>query len=259
MMLRKTGTGWEFVSEAALEEFVWNNLEALFGLAPLARQLRVNDEICDIVGVDQSKSLGIIELKNVEDRYVIQQLTRYYANLRTERPHSDRIDYSRSPRLLVVAPKFHRHNLIDREFSILPIEFFVVRVVREEERFFLLLETDHRPYRRIEIPYRETEGPAVDDMAPPPDQLVKWLGCCQPEFYNGLLRLRSKLLSHARVKETSERGALRRREIEARRRNPLFAHRATTGGVSESTAHPVYLPIPNPHFGGSIRRCCSNR
>jgi RecB family endonuclease NucS len=207
-MLRKTGVRWEFVSEAALEEFVWNNLETFFGLTPLARQLRVNDEICDIVGVDESKSLGIVELKNVEDRYVIQQLTRYYATLRIERPYSNRIDYSRSPRLLAVAPKFHRHNLIDQEFSTLPIELFVVRVERENGRFFLRLEKNDQPYRTVEVPYRETESVPLDEGGPPPSQLLKWLGCCQPEFYDGLLRLRAKLLSHPRLKETSQPGVV---------------------------------------------------
>ncbi|MGA9381830.1 MAG: hypothetical protein WBV73_23970, partial [Phormidium sp.] len=39
--LRKTGTGWEFASEAALEDFIWLNLPELFGLTPLKRQYSV--------------------------------------------------------------------------------------------------------------------------------------------------------------------------------------------------------------------------
>lgn len=33
--LKPTGTGWEFVTEADLEDFVWANLNQLFGLTPL--------------------------------------------------------------------------------------------------------------------------------------------------------------------------------------------------------------------------------
>lgn len=75
--LRKTGQKWEFESEAALEDFVWANLKKLLKLTPLKRQYRVNGQICDIVAVDKNKRLVVLELKNGEDRYIVQQLTRY--------------------------------------------------------------------------------------------------------------------------------------------------------------------------------------
>ena len=49
--LRKTGTGWEFASEAALEDFIWLNLAQLFGLTPLKRQYSVDGQICDILAI----------------------------------------------------------------------------------------------------------------------------------------------------------------------------------------------------------------
>ena len=75
--LRKTGSGWEFESETILEDFVWANLQQLLGLIPLKRQYRVSGQICDIVAVDENKRLVVLELKNGEDRYIVQQLTRY--------------------------------------------------------------------------------------------------------------------------------------------------------------------------------------
>ncbi len=33
--LRKTGIAWEFLSEVALEDFVWDNLQQLSGLIPI--------------------------------------------------------------------------------------------------------------------------------------------------------------------------------------------------------------------------------
>jgi RecB family endonuclease NucS len=68
--LRKTSLGWEFASEAALEDFVWDNLIQLLGLTPLKRQYPELGEYCDILAVDNQKQLTIIELKNIEDRYV---------------------------------------------------------------------------------------------------------------------------------------------------------------------------------------------
>ncbi len=82
--LHKTPSGWGFISEAALEKFVWANLKQLFGVTPLKQQYISNGEICDILAVDDDKGLVILELKNVEDRYLIQQLTRYYTNLLEE-------------------------------------------------------------------------------------------------------------------------------------------------------------------------------
>jgi RecB family endonuclease NucS len=82
--LRQTGSGWEFESEAALEDFLEENLPDLFGLHPLKRQHYVNEQFGDIVAVGDNKNLVILELKNTEDRYVVQQLTRYYDGLRNK-------------------------------------------------------------------------------------------------------------------------------------------------------------------------------
>jgi RecB family endonuclease NucS len=74
--LRRTCTGYEFSSEYALEDLVWKNLEQLFQVKPIARQQPAKGEFCDILAV-KNKQLFIIELKNTEDRYIVQQLTRY--------------------------------------------------------------------------------------------------------------------------------------------------------------------------------------
>lgn len=50
--LRKTGEGWEFASEAALEDFIWDNLQQLLGFTPLKRQYIVKGEVCDILALD---------------------------------------------------------------------------------------------------------------------------------------------------------------------------------------------------------------
>lgn len=79
--LCKTATGWTFANEAALEKFVWEHLHDLLGITPLKRQHSCNSEICDILAVGSDRALTVMELKNAEDRYLVQQLTRYYANL----------------------------------------------------------------------------------------------------------------------------------------------------------------------------------
>ena len=116
-------TGWAFKTEFDLEEFVWANLEPLFNLKPLARQYGIQGQICDILAVTPEQQLVILELKNVEDRYVVQQLTRYYASLRQAQPFADQVNYGQPIRLVAIAPTFHLHNHIDREHSRLDFEF----------------------------------------------------------------------------------------------------------------------------------------
>ncbi len=102
--LRKTGAGWEFETEADLEDFVWANLKQLLGLTPLKRQYFVKGEFCDILALDENKHLVVLELKKTEDRYVVQQLTRYYHNLLEEKPFLPEVDYEKSIRLIAIVP-----------------------------------------------------------------------------------------------------------------------------------------------------------
>lgn len=132
--LVKAQLGWEFSAEINLEDFIWNHLELLIGLRPLKRQYIVKPERCDILALSNSGQLVIIELKNVEDRYVVQQLTRYYHNLLTEKPLNEFIDYNQPVRLIAIAPTFHRHNYIDRLHSKLPIEFFQFEIIQTNKQ-----------------------------------------------------------------------------------------------------------------------------
>jgi RecB family endonuclease NucS len=206
--LQKTPSGWEFVSEIALEQFIWANLQPLFGFTPLKRQYACGGEICDILAADDQNQLVILELKNVEDRYLIQQLTRYHANLLEEKPFSQAVDYSRSPRLIAIAPSYHRHNLIDREYSLLDFQLLQFSVVRDEEGFHLLLQGLESEFllKKYPIPFEPLETSAAEGIPDPPEQLIKWLGGCTKAEQEGFLRLRSKLLAcHRRMKEIVDR------------------------------------------------------
>lgn len=71
-MLKKVNEKWHFASESNLEDFVWSKLNSLFGLSPLKRQYTVYGDICDILALDGNSRLVVIELKNTEDRYIVQ-------------------------------------------------------------------------------------------------------------------------------------------------------------------------------------------
>jgi Holliday junction resolvase-like predicted endonuclease len=57
--LRKTGSGWEFANEEALEDFVEVHLQSL-GLTVIKRQFTVNEQRCDIIAVDENKRLVVL-------------------------------------------------------------------------------------------------------------------------------------------------------------------------------------------------------
>ena len=205
--LRKNSQGWEFASEQALEDFVWNRLEDLLQVRPFQRQLTVMGEICDILALTPERQLVIIELKNVEYRHVVQQLTRYYSNLLSERPFSDAIDYEKPVRLIAIAPSFHRHNYIDRQYSRLSFEF-VKASVQKSNQFYLELQFEdaENPLSRAVLPYQEPKlGNQDEDLAEVPDLLLKWMGACSVAEQQAFLRTRAQILGFdSRIQEIVE-------------------------------------------------------
>lgn len=201
--LRKKPSGWEFVSEAALEKFVWTNLLELFGVNPLKQQYITNGEICDILAIDQEGGLVILELKNTEDRYLIQQLTRYYASLLEEKPFQENIDYTRPVQLVAIAPTYHRHNLVDRHHSTLDFKLLQFSIAEENEScYFVLRNLELETVQRHLIPYSVAETPIIENIPEPPDVMLEWLGGCSLEEQTGFLKVRNKILSHStRMKE----------------------------------------------------------
>ena len=195
LALRKTATGWEFVSEAALEKFIWENLQELFGIYPLRQQYVCQGEISDILAVDNEGRLLVLELKNVEDRYLIQQLTRYYANLLEEKPFQDKVDYSRPIKLIAIAPSYHRHNLIDKTHNNLAFHLFRFTVVEKEDKFyFVLQDLELKIVKEFLLAYQSPETSPVENISEPPQVLIEWLGACSVTEQTEFLKIRSRIL-----------------------------------------------------------------
>lgn len=117
----------------ALENFAWANLESLFGLTALKQQYYSNGEICDILALDREGRLVVIELKNCEDRYIVQYLTRYYHSLLNEKPFQSQVNYEHPARLVAIAPSFHRHNLGDRIYNKLEFQFLLFDILHLDQ------------------------------------------------------------------------------------------------------------------------------
>ncbi|MBE9184318.1 DUF91 domain-containing protein [Microcoleus sp. LEGE 07076] len=207
--LRKTGTGWEFVSEEAVEDFVEVHLQSLLGLTVIKRQFTVNEQRCDIIAVDENKQLVVVELKNAEDRYIVQQLTRYYDALLEHKPFADRVDYAQPVRLIAITPKFHRDNLTDRKYHGLFFQFLQFAIVPDGEKLSLQLkDVDTEHIARVEIADRQTER--TDNIPSPPKAFIKLLSQCELSEQEDILKIRHKILSFdGRMEEITASGSIK--------------------------------------------------
>jgi len=209
MNLRKIGQGWQFESEEALEDFAWANLKQLLGLTPLKRQYLVKGQICDILAVDDNKRLVVLELKNSEDRYIVQQLTRYYDALLEEKPFKEVVDYTQSICLIGITPKIHRDNLIDRKYHHLSLQFLQFEIVITREKLYLQLkDIDTEKLLHIEIISPEINS--TESLPIPPKLLQKLLSSCSPEQLRVIMEIRNQILSFdKRMEEISIGGSVK--------------------------------------------------
>lgn len=202
-----------FQSELFLEDFIWHNLESLLKLKRLARQYYLNNQICDILAIAWNKQLTVIELKNTEDRYIIQQLTRYYDAVRKYRPFSEQVDYQLPIRLIAIAPCFHQHNLIDLEYNKLTVKLLNFRINHtEDDKFcFELKDIENQAVAKLNIPEKfhqflfQTDEKVIELTAkqlPPPKSLLKLMESLSSEQKAYVLNIRDRLLSYdERIRE----------------------------------------------------------
>ncbi|MDB9372131.1 endonuclease NucS domain-containing protein [Nodularia sphaerocarpa] len=198
--LQKTVQGWKFIDESELETYVWDNLEEIFELKPLARQLYIKGELCDIIGIGKNNQLTIIELKNTQDRYIINQLTRYYENLREEQPFKDQVDYEQEIKLLAICPNFHRHNLIDVKHSRLNFELFTFSIIcKEDNEFYFSVSqiSNNSEAKLIKINYQQVnlQNQQNDKIPEAPRLLLDWLGALTETELENLKQIRQQILS----------------------------------------------------------------
>jgi Endonuclease NucS len=207
-MLTQGETGWRFISEEVLEDFLWLNLPFL-GLEGLARQYGINGDICDIIARDAQGQLVILELKNCEDRGIVQQLTRYCDDTLTEtRAFTAQTEHNLGVRLIAIAPSFHRHNWIDRKHHKLSFEFYTFKVIQNHEGFYLQLveQPDMNKTLQIKLPIAEEPEAKEQVKIPPSRELKNILARCSEQEVRGITQLRESLLSVNRMEEIPQSG-----------------------------------------------------
>lgn len=194
--INKTADGWQFANEAVLEDFVWDNLEDLIGWKPLRRQHHVDGNYCDILAIGKNRQLVVIELKNAEDRYVIQQLTRYYHALLQKKPYEEQIDYKLRIVLTVISPIFHKNNLVDRQYHNLKFDLFKFSIIGNSEPRFRLQKLESTCIYELDIPYYlEPNENETRQIPPVPKSLNTALSRCSKHNPNIILSIREKILN----------------------------------------------------------------
>jgi RecB family endonuclease NucS len=190
--LKRVGEAWICENEAVLEDLLWRNLSHFFDLLPLKRQFSVDGQICDILALGKEGQLCILELKNVQDRYVVNQLTRYYAALMEQKPFQQQIDYSKPVRLIAIAPSFHKDNLSDQKYSLLDIELVEFAISQVDACLTFQLKQDKKQVVELKI----VCSPETNDVEiPSPSRaLLNLLGKCSEGEYQNALKIRERIL-----------------------------------------------------------------
>ncbi|MGD1713401.1 hypothetical protein [Dapis sp. BLCC M172] len=261
-MLKKIADKWEFESEAALEDFVWENLPHLFNLEPLKRQHIVMGEWCDILAVSEVGQLAIIELKNIEDRYVVQQLTRYYENVLAEKPFSQKVNYQKLVRLVAIAPSFHRHNFIDLKYSKLNLEFCLFEIFQEEKSvYFYLKNTGGQILVKLKVPIYEEyiiNPEKIPNITLPrlPKGLSLSLESYSSEQKKKILNIREKILRFdERMGEKSNKEIITYGKKKGKGKLCKSIDKFCAG-LDEYIQLYLYLPFPTNNGNQRIFKCC---
>ena len=178
----------------------------LLNLKPLHRQFSIDGKFCDLLAVDKADRLVIVELKNVEDRYVVQQLVCYYDAI--ARAQSLPFEASTTaPRLLAISPSFYADTLTDCQYCTLPVELFTFSIQSSTSgRFKLVLSDDAgKDVSALALPKSLQANQPGIHIAAPPRKLLNWLSRVHELEHAWILALRQQLLgADARMKEIVE-------------------------------------------------------
>lgn len=197
---------WCFVNESELENFVWENLQTALGLTPIKRQFSLGGQFIDILAVDEEQNLVILELKNTEDRHIIQQLTRYYDLIISSDEVLPEFSRDKRIRLIGILPSIHPFNELDCKYHKLDFELYSFSVSTSEQLFYWQLN-------QLNIKSEIPAWTKIEDLAiePPSRDFLKLMHkFCGSNTIDHLLKIREMILSSdSRLKEIQERGIFR--------------------------------------------------
>ena len=212
--------------------------------------------MCDLLAVNRAGELVIIELKNSEDRYIVQQLTRYYDALR----HTDELPFTADashPHLIAIAPSFHSDTLIDCRYSTLEVALLTFRLSASADNLTLTLH-DASGTKVSALPLPKALSAAQPEIAlpEPPRKLLNWLSHSTAEEYDWVMQMRKQLLSFdPRMKEMATSTSL----FYGRGKTKACCElRKESPGGSSHRAIAYFLWLPHPEYRPHVVRMMVN-
>ena len=203
MAFIQAGRSWQFSTESDLEEVIWHNLPALLNLRPLRRQFSISGKLCDILAIDASNQLVIIELKNTEDRYVVQQLVRYHDAISSAEVLPFEVATS-EPRLIAIAPSFHADTLTDCRYCTLKIALitFTLQLSKNGQLSLVLSDAAGSKLSALRLPQALPATQPDISIPEPPRKLLNWLSHSSEAEHAWVMQMRAQILSFdPRMKE----------------------------------------------------------
>ncbi|MCW6038526.1 endonuclease NucS [Spirulina subsalsa FACHB-351] len=204
--LEQQGLDWNFKSETELENFIFDNLTNLFNLTPIKRQYYLKGLYCDILAHTTDQQLVILELKIVQDRYIVQQLTRYFHYLKNHNDLGDLVDFAKPVKLIGILPSIHPDNLIDIQYHQLDFELYEYSIQTQNYNYFYFECSNIA--NKIKLPVLEIVRHDIKintDLPPIPSKLKTILGKSSQLQYQGILKTREQILSFDnKIKEEVE-------------------------------------------------------
>lgn len=195
MSIIKSGQAWQFRTELELEEIIWRNLPELLNLQPIKRQFSVAGQYCDLLAVGSSNQLTIIELKNAEDRYIVQQLTRYYDALINLKRSLPGVDTNIPVQLLAIAPSFHADTLTDLKYSTLAVELLTFQIEPVYGNLNLVLfDAAGCQLSALQLQNGIAISQPAIEINDPPRKLLNWLSHSPESEFDWVMKMRSQLL-----------------------------------------------------------------
>lgn len=182
-------------AESVIETILAQNLGLAFGANLIRRQQPLGDEAADIFGTMPDGAPVLVEIKVTEDRHVLGQILRYRHRLLQLKPLSERVDYTKPVRLLIVAPTISEQTLIELAACTLPVELWVIELRARGAGVGLRLKRVDLPDQPpVDVPTTLSPTPE-EPLAPIPARLETWLSSVSVPHGNGIRRFREVLVS----------------------------------------------------------------
>lgn len=183
----------------AFEDYLWQNLTALWGFLPLQRRSPIPKPFQDILALDGDRLVAII-LKSAADDWVGYQAMTYSQYLQQNRPFAERVNYDQPILILVISPSYSADTKVQDQQVSVEIEFWTISALTRTAPWTLALTNcDHKIQHMLHLnePLLFKKGlyNSVRPLPPKTKKLQQLLAKASPAAQEGIEKIRHEFLS----------------------------------------------------------------